>query len=89
VVVRALVHDLRDAPVGQGPLHLLLHGAAVVRALVVAARVLAPLHLLLPVLAPVVPVLQLSVAVPAAARPVARRDGGFFDLLLLLLLEGR
>jgi len=99
VVVRALVDDLRDAAVGQGPLHLLLHGAAVVRALVVAARVLAPFHLLLPVLAPVVTVLQLRVAaVPAAAAPllvVARRHDGAlligrrcrFDLLLLFLLH--
>jgi hypothetical protein len=57
VVVRALVHDLRDLPLRR-PLHFLLGEAAGEAALVVAARVLAPLHLLLPVLAPVVAVVR-------------------------------
>jgi hypothetical protein len=80
VVVCALVHDLGDLAV-QRPLHLLLGGAAREGALVVAARVLAPLHLLLPVLAPVVPVvrrppLRLRLVVPAARRRVRCHRGG-------------
>jgi hypothetical protein len=59
----------------------------VVRALVVAPRVLAALHLFLPVLAPVVPVLNLVVA---AVLVVVRGDGTlgrrFFHLLLLVVL---
>nr|ACL53556.1 unknown [Zea mays] len=72
VVVRALVHDLRDLAVRR-LLHLLLGGAAREAALVVAARVLAPLHLLLPVLAPVVPVVRRrAVALPLLAEAGSR-----------------
>jgi len=81
VVVCALVDDLRDAAVGEGALDLLLHGAIAVGALVVAPRVLAPLHLLLPVLPPIVSVLKLLLVAAFVAHLYR-----FLLLLLLLLL---
>jgi hypothetical protein len=56
VVMAALVGDLGDEPV-EGALDDLLDGAPLARALVVAPRRLGALELLLPVLAPAVPVL--------------------------------
>lgn len=71
MVVLASVHNLSDLPVKRS-LDFLLHGARGMRAFVVASRVLALFHLLLPILSPVVAV---------AGRPVSPR------LLLISRIE--
>ncbi|KAG0593969.1 hypothetical protein M758_UG036300 [Ceratodon purpureus] len=73
-----LRHNLRHLTV-VGALHLLLHGATRLRAIVIASGVLAALHLLLPILPPVVAILR---------GPVHERghSHGRWRLLLLLLL---
>lgn len=52
----SLIDDLSDMPIKR-PLDLLLSRAVGVRALVIAPGVLAPLHLLLAVFPPIVPVI--------------------------------
>lgn len=77
MVVRSLVHDLSDLSI-QRPLHLLLRRAIRVRTLVIASRVFASFDLLLPILPPVVSVVQLPLVFEGQrsliGMPVIRLD---------------
>jgi hypothetical protein len=89
VVMAALVGDLRDEPV-EGALHDLLDGAPLARALVVAPRRLGVLELLLPVLAPAVPVLGRLLDQRRRRMLLRlRAEERLHDVLLRLVVRGR